>query len=596
MNELFGEPAHGCDKELNFTYQVLGCISNESFQSKVEVVPLTALFYRTTQKYPIKQMTDNFILEILSAFYGPLGGQAQDVTQIIKCLVTGSGANATISSSVSHIADVLADRETMGKVLFLSYRWVSRSICVTYPEDEKIDIDYEDLWTTLAYNKQCPMPFTMGPPQVEIVSYVAQFDYTAPEVTDPNCMRLLSFKAGDLIIHVAKVHDGWWQGECNGLVGLFPSNYVEPLDPSKVSLALDPALASSSQRKASSDNTLHHTATSSPRPRGSSNTATTHATTDHHQHHADPRHTADAAAESAEEGDLLSPLPSSSSVHKFQGVHGEDEIVVPDTSLPVLERKPSSTKKFVPTPSMIVALTPTSEMSAFDKRMSIEIERAKRSSCVPPPVPEFDPQDIMSRVRSSSIGLSPAPSSKPGSRSGSFADSNIRSRSRGGSAAFLVMQQEDAEQGRKPSIAEEPPAVWNRCRVLFDYAAETEFELSIAAGDVLSILWEKEGWYMGYKGEDETQQGFFPCSYVEIITDETENAIKELTARARAHSHAVKIAKKANVLFEFTGDSELHLPLRMGDVITIVCEKNGWGMGTNIEGARGIFPLNYVAA
>ncbi|CAL1287986.1 unnamed protein product [Larinioides sclopetarius] len=39
----------------------------------------------------------------------------------------------------------------------------------------------------------------------------------------------LSLQPGDIIILVQKTDDGWWQGELNGNVGVFPSTYVEEL-------------------------------------------------------------------------------------------------------------------------------------------------------------------------------------------------------------------------------------------------------------------------------------------------------------------------------------------------------------------------------
>ena len=39
----------------------------------------------------------------------------------------------------------------------------------------------------------------------------------------------LSFEAGDTVIVVAKDEADWWKGECKGKTGVFPSNYVEPL-------------------------------------------------------------------------------------------------------------------------------------------------------------------------------------------------------------------------------------------------------------------------------------------------------------------------------------------------------------------------------
>lgn len=49
---------------------------------------------------------------------------------------------------------------------------------------------------------------------------VALFDYSA---TDRN---ELSFKKGQIISVLQKDDSGWWQGELDGVVGMFPSNFV----------------------------------------------------------------------------------------------------------------------------------------------------------------------------------------------------------------------------------------------------------------------------------------------------------------------------------------------------------------------------------
>lgn len=38
----------------------------------------------------------------------------------------------------------------------------------------------------------------------------------------------LAFKKGDIITVQEKNDDGWWKGELNGKVGMFPSNYTAP--------------------------------------------------------------------------------------------------------------------------------------------------------------------------------------------------------------------------------------------------------------------------------------------------------------------------------------------------------------------------------
>ena len=38
----------------------------------------------------------------------------------------------------------------------------------------------------------------------------------------------LSFNEGQLIYVTRKNDDGWWEGVMEGMMGLFPGNYVEP--------------------------------------------------------------------------------------------------------------------------------------------------------------------------------------------------------------------------------------------------------------------------------------------------------------------------------------------------------------------------------
>lgn len=40
----------------------------------------------------------------------------------------------------------------------------------------------------------------------------------------------LPFKKGDILMVLEKNDDGWWKGELNGKVGVFPSNYTAPVE------------------------------------------------------------------------------------------------------------------------------------------------------------------------------------------------------------------------------------------------------------------------------------------------------------------------------------------------------------------------------
>lgn len=52
---------------------------------------------------------------------------------------------------------------------------------------------------------------------------IALYKYTALNSDE------LTFEKDDIIKVIAKEEPDWWKGELNGVVGLFPSNYVQPL-------------------------------------------------------------------------------------------------------------------------------------------------------------------------------------------------------------------------------------------------------------------------------------------------------------------------------------------------------------------------------
>lgn len=49
----------------------------------------------------------------------------------------------------------------------------------------------------------------------------ALYDYQAADYDE------ISFDPDDLITNIEKIDEGWWRGECKGIVGLFPANYVQ---------------------------------------------------------------------------------------------------------------------------------------------------------------------------------------------------------------------------------------------------------------------------------------------------------------------------------------------------------------------------------
>ncbi|XP_034558401.1 abl interactor 1-like isoform X4 [Notolabrus celidotus] len=85
---------------------------------------------------------------------------------------------------------------------------------VDYEEEEAAVVHYSD-------------PYSDGDPQWAPKAYlekvVAIYDYSKDKEDE------LSFMEGAIIYIIKKNDDGWYEGVCNGVTGLFPGNYVESI-------------------------------------------------------------------------------------------------------------------------------------------------------------------------------------------------------------------------------------------------------------------------------------------------------------------------------------------------------------------------------
>ncbi|XP_029385212.1 abl interactor 1a isoform X16 [Echeneis naucrates] len=90
------------------------------------------------------------------------------------------------------------------------------------PPPPPVDYEEEDA-AVVHYND----PYADGDPQWAPKSYiekvVAIYDYSKDKDDE------LSFMEGAIIYVIKKNDDGWFEGVCNGVTGLFPGNYVESI-------------------------------------------------------------------------------------------------------------------------------------------------------------------------------------------------------------------------------------------------------------------------------------------------------------------------------------------------------------------------------
>jgi hypothetical protein len=65
------------------------------------------------------------------------------------------------------------------------------------------------------------------------------------------------------------------------------------------------------------------------------------------------------------------------------------------------------------------------------------------------------------------------------------------------------------------AVAPVPTVAVKRCRALFEYPAENEYELSIYPGDIISVDNNEDGWFTGTNQRGQT--GRYPSNYVELL-------------------------------------------------------------------------------
>jgi hypothetical protein len=146
-------------------------------------------------------------------------------------------------------------------------------------------------------------------------------------------------------------------------------------------------------------------------------------------------------------------------------------------------------------------------------------------------------------------------------------------------------------------------------KVLFDYEANSKTELTVAAGDVVTILnTDNDEWW---EAELKGKVGFFPKTYCELLKDagagkkatlkdSKKSSADSSAAAAGAASAAGGAAagdseRRAEVLFVYEARSESELSIKPGTTIKILSTSDEeWWQGERDDGETGYFPATYV--
>lgn len=123
-------------------------------------------------------------------------------------------------------------------------------------------------------------------------------------------------------------------------------------------------------------------------------------------------------------------------------------------------------------------------------------------------------------------------------------------------------------------------------RVIFEFAATSPFELSVAEGTIVTVLEEDDGSGWVKVADGSGGKGLVPGSYIE-------------TDKPQAPSSLNRQCVKGVYDYEAQGQDELDV--RDGEMIQLTPGPNGgqnyadgWWEGIDSSGKKGIFPSNYV--
>lgn len=136
-------------------------------------------------------------------------------------------------------------------------------------------------------------------------------------------------------------------------------------------------------------------------------------------------------------------------------------------------------------------------------------------------------------------------------------------------------------------------------KVVFDYVADQEDELSLNVGDIVTNIEIQDGGW--WEGEVDGKKGMFPENFVEVIKEEPVKSPPanvtipppslpeptKPTAQASTKRHA-------RVTFQYDPEQADELALEVGDIIEILEEEDeGWWKGKLGEKV-GMFPSNFA--
>ncbi|KAJ3247290.1 F-BAR and double SH3 domains protein 1 [Chytriomyces hyalinus] len=158
-----------------------------------------------------------------------------------------------------------------------------------------------------------------------------------------------------------------------------------------------------------------------------------------------------------------------------------------------------------------------------------------------------------------------------------------------GLVPFNYIQETTTRTASNPVIAQQVSvsnANVTKVQALYDYNASCEGELTLVAGDVVTITSKATGDDAWWEGVSNRGKGLFPSNYVGAAA-----AVAAAVTSTVVPSEALFYAE---AVFDYAAGDESELSFRVGDVVRVVDDSDGdWWMAV-LNNERGLVPASYV--
>uniref|UniRef100_G1PYE2 Intersectin 1 n=1 Tax=Myotis lucifugus TaxID=59463 RepID=G1PYE2_MYOLU len=131
-----------------------------------------------------------------------------------------------------------------------------------------------------------------------------------------------------------------------------------------------------------------------------------------------------------------------------------------------------------------------------------------------------------------------------------------------------------------------------QAQALYPWRAKKDNHLNFNKNDVITVLEQQDMWWFG---EVQGQKGWFPKSYVKLISGPTRKAASPAPLK-RVASPAAKPALSGEefvAMYTYESAEQGDLTFQQGDVILVTKKDGDWWTGT-VGDKSGVFPSNYV--